>query len=998
MNLENIHLSEIYKKKKSDRDIFHELMPFKVKEVLLIATIYDSYSIVREGQISDKIVGEYLQLNLYAAPRFTSVSTMEEALHLLRQKDYDVVIIMAGLDKAAPLQTAKAIHQLKPLMPILLLANNNADLRYFQLESIRADYFDRTFVWNGNSNVFLAMIKYIEDQKNLAPDTQLGNVRIILLVEDSIQYYSRYLPMLYATVMTQTQNLVEDDSATELNKIVKMRARPKVILVSTYEDAIKVIDSYQDSVLCVISDVKFEKAGIIDENAGIELLRYVNQSMHFPVPLLLQSHDICNAERAHIVGADFIDKNSDSLAMDVLNFLYRRLGFGSFVFKDLDGNPLMEARNLQEFEDMFRIIPDAALEYHGRRNSFSTWLMARGEINMAEKLKPYQTEDFGSTEDLRQFCLDVFREVRLKKLQGRIIKFEPGLVNSNRYVVRLGKGSLGGKGRGMSFMSNFIENIDFSRIISGMSIRIPTTAVLGTVEFDRFIESNNLYETIYSTNDYEIIRNQFLDAWFEDEVNSRLMEYLAVMTCPLAIRSSGLFEDSLLRPFSGVYATFLIPNNHPDIQVRFEQLVTAIKLVYASIFTESARMYFDAINYKIEEEKMAVIIQEVVGHEFHGKYYPHISGVAHSYNYYPIAYMEPEDGFSVTAVGLGMYVAGGENAFRYCPRYPSLNSTSLRDQIRESQRHFYALDMTKPTFDLVTDGELAAVRRFRIKEAEADGTLDLSVSTYNMENDDLVPGMPFPGPRIVDFANILKYNSIPLADTLQLLLKLFREAMGTPVEMEYAIDLQPGDNGLPTFYLLQIKPLIRCEEEVNIEPVTLEQNNLMMYAERGMGNGKITHIRDVVFVEPHQFSTLITKEIAHEISQFNKQFEEEKREYILIGPGRWGSNDHFTGIPVYWAGISKARVIVEIGLHNFPLEGSLGSHFFHNVTSMNVGYFSIPHNSKTSFINMDLLNKQETIRHTGYIRHVRFDEPLTILMDGRKRQAVIQFSDTKAGV
>jgi CheY-like chemotaxis protein len=991
MDFDNIHLSDIYKKKKSDRDIFHELMPFKVKEVLLIATIYDSYSIVREGQISDKIVGEYLQLNLYAAPRFTSVSNMEEAMLLLGQRDFDIVIIMAGLDKSTPLDMARAIHQKKPVMPILLLANNNADLRYFQMESIRADYFDRTFVWNGNSNVFLAMIKYIEDQKNIAPDTQLGHVRVVLLVEDSIQYYSRYLPMLYATIMTQTQNLTEDDSATELNKIVKMRARPKVILVSTYEDAVKVIDSYRDYILCVISDVKFERRGVVDENAGIELLKYVNKEMHFPIPLLLQSHDICNAERAHSVGADFIDKNSDSLALDVLNFLYRRLGFGNFVFKDMNGTPLMEARNLQEFEEMFRIIPDSALEYHGRRNSFSTWLMARGEINMAEKLKPYQTEDFGTTEDLRQFCLDVFREVRLKKLQGRIIKFEPGLVNSNRYIVRLGKGSLGGKGRGMAFMSNFIENIDFSRIISGMSIRIPATAVLGTVEFDRFIESNNLYETIYSTSDYEIIRNQFLEAWFDDDINARLMEYLSVMTCPLAIRSSGLFEDSLLRPFSGVYATFLIPNNHPDINVRFEQLVTAIKLVYASIFTESARMYFDAIDYKIEEEKMAVIIQEVVGHEYNGKHYPHISGVSQSYNYYPVAYMEPEDGFSVTAVGLGMYVAGGENAFRYCPKYPTLNSTSLRDQIRESQRHFYALDMTRTTFDLVTDGENAAVRRLRIKEAEADGTLEMSVSTYNMENDDIVPGMPFPGPRIVDFANILKYNSIPLADTLLLLLKLFKEAMGAPVEMEYAIDLSSGENGLPTFYLLQIKPLIRCEEEVSIEQVTLEQDNLLLYAERGMGNGRITHIRDVVYVEPHQFSTLITKEIAHEISQFNKKFEEENREYVLVGPGRWGSNDHFTGIPVYWAGISKARVIVEMGLHNFPLEGSLGSHFFHNVTSMNVGYFSIPHNSKTSFINMDILSRQETVRHTGYIRHVRFEEPLAIMMDGRKRQAVIQF-------
>ncbi|MCL1821897.1 MAG: PEP/pyruvate-binding domain-containing protein, partial [Prolixibacteraceae bacterium] len=525
-----------------------------------------------------------------------------------------------------------------------------------------------------------------------------------------------------------------------------------------------------------------------------------------------------------------------------------------------------------------------------------------------------------------------------------------------------------------------------------MSIRIPATAVIGVVEFDHFIEYNNLYETIYSTNDYENIRSHFQDADLDVNLQRRVMSYLEVMDRPLAVRSSGLFEDSLLRPFSGVYATYLIPNNHRDINVRFEQLQTAIKLVYSSIFTESAQMYFDAINYKIEEEKMAVIIQEVVGHEFNGKFYPHISGVAHSYNYYPVAYMEPEDGFSVMAVGLGMYVAGGENAFRFCPRYPTLNSTSLHDQMRDSQRQFYAIDMTESCFDLVQGGENATVRRYRLKEAEADGTLELSASTYNMENDILTPGMPYPGPRIVDFGNILKYNAMPLADTLNLLLKLFREAMGAPVEMEFAIDLNPNDKGLPTFYLLQIKPMIKNEREVIINSeIAKDDASLLMYAERGMGNGSIHDIYDVVFVKPSEFNTLVTKDIALEISDYNKNFERSGKGYVLIGPGRWGSNDHFTGIPVYWAGISKARIIVEIGLHNLPLEGSLGSHFFHNVTSMNVGYFAIPHNSPNSFINMNILYEQETVNETRYIKHVRFDKPLTILMDGKSRQAMIRF-------
>ncbi|HPT30858.1 MAG TPA: pyruvate, phosphate dikinase, partial [Prolixibacteraceae bacterium] len=403
MDLDKLTLSAVYKKRKSDRDIFHELMPVKVKEVLLVANLYDSYSIVREGQFSDKIFGEYLQLNLYAAPRFTPANTHEEAIRLLKMegREYDLVIVMAGVDRKMPMETARDIHQLKPNIPILLLVNNNADLKYFQEEASKASYIERTFVWNGNSNVFLAMIKSVEDRKNIAPDTKLGNVRVVLLVEDSIQYYSRYLPVLYATIMSQTQNLVEDDSADELHIILKMRARPKVILVSNYEEAVEIIDTYREHLLCVISDVKFEKGGVPDEEAGIELLRYVNRVMKLPIPLLLQSHDIHNAEMARQIGADFIDKNSESLSLDILNFLYRRLGFGNFVFKDSTGTPLMEARNLQEFEEMFRIVPDSALEYHGSRNSFSTWLMARGEINMAEQLKPIQAGDFKTTEDLR---------------------------------------------------------------------------------------------------------------------------------------------------------------------------------------------------------------------------------------------------------------------------------------------------------------------------------------------------------------------------------------------------------------------------------------------------------------------------------------------------------------------------------------------------------------------------------------------------------------------
>ena len=675
--------------------------------------------------------------------------------------------------------------------------------------------------------------------------------------------------------------------------------------------------------------------------------------------------------------------------MDVLNFLYRRLGFGNFVFKGMDGLPITEARNLNEFQEKFKDIPDGALQYHGSRNSFSTWLMARGEINMAERLMPLQMSDFDSPEELRQFCLNVFQTVRFEKLRGTIVNFDPKFVNSNRYIVRMAKGSLGGKGRGIAFICHFIENIDFRKIITNLNIRIPSTAVIGALEFDKFVEMNNLYEDIYSLNDYNAIRQHFLESEFDEKIKHRLIEFLKVMDRPLAVRSSGLFEDSLLQPFSGVYSTFLIPNNHEDLMVRYQQLETAIKLVYSSIFTDSAQAYFDAVNYKIEEEKMAVVIQEVVGHNYNEKFYPTLSGVAQSYNYYPISYMEPDDGFSVAAVGLGMYVVGGENSFRFCPKYPHLNAAALKDQLRDTQKEFYAIDMSRKEFDLLEDGEDAAIKKYRIKQAEQDGTLEHSASTYIMENDDMIPGVQGPGPKVVDFANILKYNHLPLADALQLLLKLFKEAMGSPVEIEYAIDIEPAENGLPTLYLLQIKPLIRIEEKVEVDINSIPKDNVFMYAERGMGNGIIREIRDVVYVDPEKFDRMKTKQMAQEITWINHKLDAENTGYILIGPGRWGSRDPYTGIPVLWSGISRARIIVEIGLPDFPLDGSLGSHFFHNVTSMNVGYFSVPHKSRNSALKMEALAQQTLLHETEFIKHVRFDKPLSILMDGRDRKALI---------
>ncbi len=987
---EKIELSKIYRRRLNDRDIFQELMSFKVKEVLLIANYYDSYSIVREGRFFDKIIGEYLQLNLFTSPRITSVANCEDALNTLQERTFDMVIIMAGLDKQLPVIVSKQIYDVMPHLPVQLLVNNNADLKFFDDKGGNTEHIDRVFVWNGDTRVFLAMIKYVEDKMNVEKDVSVGDVRVILLVENSRKYYSRYLPLLYSIVMRQTQSILSEDTGDQIYKIMKMRVRPKILLAVNYEDAVEIFDKYVNNIICVISDVKYDKEGVPDVNAGVELIKYVKSKSG--VPTLLQSSDPGNSRKALEVDADFIDKNSDSLSMEIHNFIYQKLGFGDFVFRNARGIRVAEASNMKEFLSCIKTIPAESLLHHARRNGISTWLMARGEISIAKKLRPFRIEDFGSSNKLRDAIIKAFEDVKMARLRGRVVMFDSALVSSDRFIVRIGEGSFGGKGRGMAFLSNFIENIDFENNISGLNISIPPTAIIGAGEFTRFIEKNNLFHKAFVQKDYDEIKELFLNSELSNEVYFRLEQYVEVMDKPLAVRSSGLFEDSLLQPFAGVYATYILPNNHPDKEERFRQLSTAVKLVYASMFSDPAKAYFDAVNYKIEEETMAVIIQELVGQQSHNRFYPHVSGVAQSYNYYPFSYMKPEEGFAVLAVGLGKYVVGGEKAWRFCPTYPNLELNSVKDQIKDSQNYFYALNLEDNNIDLANDGEDAGIVKLDIKEAEEDGNIRHCCSVYDYQNERLITDLSVRGPRVVNFSNILKYDYIPLAETLEILLRFFKEAMGAPVEIEFAVDLDKGKNNQPTLYLLQIKPLIRLESHIDISFEDVNPENIIVQSVKGMGNGRLETIRDIIYMNTEKFDKLDTLEMAREIAEMNKQFDDDNGEYILIGPGRWGTRDRFTGIPVLWSQISHARVIVEMGLKEFPLEASLGSHFFHNVTSMNVGYFSVYHESKSEWVNLDVLQQQEVVTSSKYFVHVRFKKPLTILMDGKSQKAVITFN------
>jgi len=988
LNISSRQLLHRYLNKQNyDRDVFHDLMPFKVNEILLIANLYDAYNIEKEGRFSEHILGEYYQLNLTSIPRVTGVSSFEEALSQLKDKHFDLIIIMMGVDGNAPLEISKNLKSIFPYIPIFLLLNNNNDIAFFSNKEDLPEIIDKIFVWNGDSRVFFAMVKYLEDMVNVENDTKIGLVNVILLVEDSAKYYSRYLPLLYSSVLEQTKRLIEDVSNDELYKVLRLRARPKILLVQSYEEAVDIYQKYRDYLLCLISDLKFDRNGKLDENAGYDLVKYI-RSKSKDLPTIIQSSEPNTAQLAYELKVTFIDKNSNTLSQDIKSFISHYLGFGNFIYKDAEGRDIAVASSLKEFEKHLKTIPDESLIYHGKRNHFSLWLMARGEIQIAKKINPLKTTDFKNAQEMREFLLIAIQKHRNERNRGKVIAFEETDIIDESSIISLASGSLGGKGRGLAFVNTLIYNYDFTQLISGINIKTPVTFIIGTDEFDYFIERNKLYDFVISERDYNAIRRKFIESKLTESIIRKLRFILRKLNKPLAVRSSGLFEDSLMQPFAGIFETYIIPNNHPELEVRLSQLMDAIKLVYASVYSKVARGYVEAINYKIEEEKMAVVLQEVVGNTFIDVYYPHISGVAQSYNYYPFSHMKPEEGFAVMAVGLGTYVVEGEKAYRFSPKYPSIEINSPKDQYKGSQLDFYAVDLQPQPLNLL-EGEDAGLVKLGIDIAETHGTIRHCASVYDINSNRIVPGLSYSGPRIINFANILKYNYIPLAETLELVLDVVKEALGSPVEIEFAVDLNKDEKNKASFYLLQIKPLIGNTEDYNIDESKIDKNEVILFSEKGMGNGLINNICDLIYFDINLFDKSKTCEMAEEIEKLNQKLVSENKKYILIGPGRWGTRDRWIGIPVNWPQISNAKVIVETSLEDFPLDASSGSHFFHNVTSQNVGYFSVQQELKTSYINWQLLEKAEIIEKTSFFKHVRFQNPLVVKMDGKKRMAVV---------
>ncbi|HPR60362.1 MAG TPA: PEP/pyruvate-binding domain-containing protein, partial [Prolixibacteraceae bacterium] len=687
-----------------DKYVYLDMMKYKVKHILFVATLYDAFVLESEDSFFEKFMGEIYQYSLFSLPRITGVSSAEEALELLETTHFDLVILMVGLDTKAPIKLSEQIKERDELLPIYLLLNKRSDVKYFEDLALTHKSIDKIFVWNGDSLILFAIVKSIEDRVNVSNDTKIGLVRVILLIEDSPIYYSKYLQILYSIVFEQVQKLLPEVEKNELDKIAKMRSRPKILLARNYDEAVAIFNKYKDFMLCVISDVEFERAGKTDKRAGVKFIKYA-QSHIIDLPVILQSTDDTNQRIANSLNVSFLNKNSETLLNDIRKYLVSFLGFGNFTFRDRQGNKVGVARNLREFETLLRQIPDESFHFHASENQFSLWLMARGEIQLAKTLNPINIKEFPSISESRNFFIKTLQDYKEEKKKGKILRFEETSTLDEKNIVMFSSGSLGGKGRGLAFINTLINNLDFSEISKFINIVSPITVIIGTDEFQDFIHRNKLLPKIIDPKvSYQELRRHFAAGTLSHQLEIKLKDFVIQLDKPFAVRSSSSSEDSLTQPFAGVFDTYIIPNDEMNKRAVLENVALAIKLVFASVYSDKARTYFKAIHHKIEDEKMAVVLQELVGSRHDDYFYPHISGVAQSYNYYPVAHMKPEEGFAVAAVGLGSYVVDGWKSYRFSPVYPNIQMLSVKDMLNSSQVKFFALDCSSNNFDILEDG------------------------------------------------------------------------------------------------------------------------------------------------------------------------------------------------------------------------------------------------------------------------------------------------------
>jgi hypothetical protein len=971
--------------------IFHELMAKKVTNILLVSTPYDAFIMEEEGRLAERIIHEYRGLNLSRPPHLTWVSTAQEAIAALSRKYFDLVITMPLLDDMDASGLSRHIKEIYPSLPVILLAHRT-NRPLLESDDFRGRTADKLFVWSGNSDLLLAIIKSVEDRMNIEYDTQRAKVRVLIMVEDSPIYYSSFLPLLYKEIVMQTQAVMED-SLNDEHRILRMRARPKILLAENFEEAESLYRRFKPYLLTIFSDVRYPKDGQLDGDAGFKLLDMIKAETG-DLPLLMLSSEEGNRRRAEQIPAVFLNKNSPTLHEEIRDFFKRNLGFGDFIFRRPDGTEVARAGSLAEMQKVLPAVPDESVYFHASRNHFSSWLMARSEIMLASKLKPIKATQFPTVADLKHFLIESIQSRRKGRQKGIITEFRPERYDPDIDFVKLGKGSLGGKARGLAFMSTRLkENRDLQERFGNIDIHVPQTVVLSTEAFDEFITLNDLKDIPTREASDAEIADRFLQARFPERLRENLKTVLSYITYPLAVRSSSLLEDAQFQPFAGIYHTYMLPNQNPDVAVRLERLIQAVKLVYASTYMEAPRSYANSTMHRIEDEKMAVLIQQLTGMRHGDYFFPSVSGVAQSYNFYPVSHMKPEEGIAHIALGLGKTVVEGGTSLRFSPHYPQLlpQFSTVDDILRNSQRFFYALNLKDFPDNFGWSRKAlsdATLVRLEIDDALEHPPVRRLCSTYSPQDHRIRDVFSNQGYPVLTFAGVLKYDSFPLPEILKEILEMGRKGMGIPVEIEFSINLPAGDRAGAEFALLQVRPMAVSQYNRNVDITADDVAAAFCYSTMALGNGKFKDITDIVFVRPETFDPALTTDIAVEVGKFNRRLAGDKRKYLLIGPGRWGSADRWLGIPVSWKEISGVGAIVETTAKNLNADPSQGSHFFHNITSLGISYLNVTQHGD-DFIDWNWLNSLPAFEETAHLRHVLLKHPVTLKIDGKSSRAVL---------
>ena len=984
--LSKLKLNQLYFKDTS----FVNLMTKRIFNVLLVANPYDAFMLEDDGRIDEKIFNEYMNLSLRYPPRFTQVSTEEETWKQLANTTFDLVICMPGTDNSDTFEIARSIKNKYSHIPLVVLTPFSHGITA-RMEHEDLSIFEYVFCWLGNTDLLVSIIKLIEDKMNLEHDVKEVGVQMIMLVEDSIRFYSSVLPNLYKFVLKQSQEFATE-ALNAHQRTLRMRGRPKIVLTRTYEEAMDLYNKYEKNVLGIITDARYPRGGVVDPMAGIKLLAEIRSRDPF-IPLILQSSEVDNKVYAGRYDASFVDKNSKKMNIDLSEIISEHFGFGDFIFRNPDTfEEVARVRNLKELQNIIFSIPKESLLYHISRNHVSRWLYSRAMFPPAEFLKQITWKSLQDIDAHRRIIFEAIVKYRKMKNQGVVAVFQRDRFDRYSNFARIGEGSLGGKGRGLAFIDNMVKrHIEFDEF-ENATVVIPKTVVLCTDIFDEFMDTNGLYQVALSDADDDTILKAFLRAKLPDRLVEDFFAFFDVVKSPIAIRSSSLLEDSHYQPFAGIYSTYMIPYLEDKYEM-LRMLSDAIKGVYASVYYRDSKAYMQATSNVIDQEKMAVILQEVVGTQYGDRFYPSISGVARSLNYYPIGDETAEEGTVSLALGLGKYIVDGGLTLRICPYHPNqvLQTSEMEIALRETQTRFYALDLKNTGHNFSLDDGFNLLK-LPVKEADNDGALNFIASTYDpydmVIRDGIYPG----GRKLITFANVLQHDVFPLPRILQLAQEYGQSEMRRPVEIEFAVTLN-AQKKTGVFYLLQIRPMVDIKAVLDEDLNLIKDENVLLRSNNSLGHGIMEDIHDIIYVKTEGYTASNNPTIAYEIEKMNRKFLDEGKHYILVGPGRWGSSDSWLGIPVKWPHISAARIIVEAGLTNYRVDPSQGTHFFQNLTSFGVGYFTINSYMNDGVYNQDILNAQPAVEEIQFIRHVRFDNPLIVKMDGKKKQGVVMLPE-----